>query len=346
MILYYPTFRRICLRITLAACAVVLCSVSLRAQQQRDVQAGVIRVQVSEELAATLERTAGTRSAGGPMRTGFVALDEVNLVHKAQHMTRIFRPAGKFEAKHRRYGLHLWYEIRMDKSVGITTALAKYRGIKGIRKAEPIYKKALIGSPGNAGPVVVPLSATPATLPAGANDPQLPKQWHYDNTGQTGGTAHADINLFKAWGIETGNRNVIVAVTDGGIDNKHEDLSANIWVNAGEIPNNFKDDDNNGYVDDVNGYDFINNDGPITPSYHGTHVAGTIAAVTNNGVGVAGIAGGSGQNDGVRLMSCAIFDDGSANGADPSAMADGYVYAADNGALISQNSWGYTDADV
>jgi subtilisin family serine protease len=109
-----------------------------------------------------------------------------------------------------------------------------------------------------------------------------------------------------------------------------------MWVNLAELngsPN--VDDDGNGFVDDINGYNFAKNKGAIDPMYHGTHVAGTIAAVNNNGKGVSGVAGGSGNNDGAKIMSLQIFG-GNAT------IEKTYVYAAHNGAVISQNSWGYS----
>lgn len=166
------------------------------------------------------------------------------------------------------------------------------------------------------------------------NDPLLPDQWHYNNTGQSGYEG-ADVNLYEAWAETTGSSDIVVAIHDQGIDVEHEDLAANIWVNEAEAngePN--VDDDGNGYIDDINGYNFEKNKGAVDPQYHGTHVAGTIAAVNNNGIGVSGVAGGDGSGNGVKVMSLQIL-----GGA---AIEKSYVYAANNGAVISQNSWGYT----
>ncbi|HEY4652232.1 MAG TPA: S8 family serine peptidase, partial [Pontibacter sp.] len=195
--------------------------------------------------------------------------------------------------------------------------------------AEPVYAKKLYDMP------------AAGELPF--NDPYLKSQWHYKNTGQTAVSAPgADINLFKAWEVQTGKPNVIVAIIDGGIDVKHEDLKQNMWVNEAEL--NGKpgvDDDGNGYADDIYGYNFTNRSGNITAHEHGTHVAGTVGAVNNNGIGVGGVAGGSGKGDGVRLMSAQVFSNETNGG-----FAQALVYAADNGAVIAQNSWGYQNPDV
>ena len=124
------------------------------------------------------------------------------------------------------------------------------------------------------------------------NDPQFTSLHGLNNTGQTGGTADADIDAPEAWDIETGNSNpVLVAVLDSGIDFNHQDLQSNIWRNPNEVANNGVDDDGNGFVDDINGWDFVNNDNnPQDDLNHGTHVSGTIAAVGNNGIGVTGVS--------------------------------------------------------
>lgn len=308
------------------------------------VEQGLVRIKVSESLASTLEHSQMKRTSEGIVLTGISGVDAFNRQYRVREFKRVFRSSEKFEARHRKHELHLWYELRIESAAPVLQAVSAYQSLIQIQKAEPVYKKTVIGADNkNFGPVVVDLkklSSSPA-LPQGSNDPMLPSQWHYHNTGQTGGTAGADIRLIDAWKKETGKTEVIVAVTDGGIDGSHPDLMSNLWSNDAEIPDNQMDDDKNGFVDDIHGYSFVDDTGFIEPDDHGTHVGGTIAAVTNNGIGVAGVAGGSGSGDGVRLMSCAVFSYWNAAG-----FAESYIYAADNGAVISQNSWTYTNPNA
>ena len=119
------------------------------------------------------------------------------------------------------------------------------------------------------------------------NDTDFNQQWYLDNTGQTGGTADADIDAPEAWEIETGGEDIIVAIVDSGIDYTHPDLVNKIWTNEDEIPDNDIDDDNNGYIDDYHGYDFKNNDADMLDEHgHGTVIAGVIGAETNNDIGI------------------------------------------------------------
>jgi|GEM_PF-1262444 len=341
---YYPPLRQLSFLLVLALVLTALSTTFVLAQRASQFEQGILRIKVSGTLADELDRASLKRTSGDVVLTGIQSIDNVNQRYKARAFRRVFPSAGRFEAKHRRYGLHQWFEIEVDQGISIPDVLSAYKAVERVELSEPVYKKAIIGSGSpNYGPVVVKpkLLTGEVTLPGASNDPLVGAQWHYNNTGQTGGTPGADIKLFQAWGIETGRNDVIVAITDGGVQVNHPDLAANIWVNTDEIPGNNIDDDDNGYVDDINGYGFGDNTGTIAPDPHGTHVGGTIAAVTNNGVGVAGVAGGSGTGDGIRIMSLAAFG---AN--DTGGFEDTYIYGADNGALISQNSWGYTLPNV
>lgn len=189
------------------------------------------------------------------------------------------------------------------------------------------------------------------------NDPSLGDQWHYINRGNTSIATSikkgADINVESVWkSLCTGDPEIVVAVVDEGVKYSHPDLKANMWTNTKETPGDGIDNDGNGYVDDIYGYNFVDN-GQITwdityindkgqvagDSGHGTHCAGTIAAVNNNGIGVVGVAGGSGKGDGCRIMSCQIYS--GAGGGGVSAVAKAIKYAADNGASIISCSFGY-----
>jgi subtilisin family serine protease len=175
------------------------------------------------------------------------------------------------------------------------------------------------------------------TVEATPNDPRFPSQWALENTGQTNGTPDADIDAAAAWSVTTGAGGTVVAVIDTGINYNHTDLAANIWTNTDEIAGNGLDDDGNGYADDIHGYDFANNDAdPLDDHGHGTHVAGTIGAVGNNGVGVAGVAWNN-----VKLMALK-FISASGTGSVSAAIA-ALNYAVANGARISNNSWGSTE---
>ena len=155
-------------------------------------------------------------------------------------------------------------------AIGVPDAVARLRHDRRVAFVEPNY-------------IVRAVDVFP-------NDPRFDSQWSLHNTGQTGGKPDADLDAPEAWSLETGG-NVLVGVIDTGVDWQHPDLAGNIFVNTREIPDNHIDDDGNGYIDDVHGWDFINEDNnPSDDNGHGTHVSGTIAAVGNNGVGVCGVS--------------------------------------------------------
>jgi subtilisin family serine protease len=170
------------------------------------------------------------------------------------------------------------------------------------------------------------------TVAVTPNDPDFSRLWGLDNTGQTGGTADRDVDAPEAWDLATGDPNIVVAVTDTGVDFTHPDLAAQRWVNTLD-PVNGADDDGNGLVDDWSGWDFVNDDNaPDDDNGHGTHVSGTIGAVGDNGVGVVGV------NWNVKVMALKFLNSaGSGSTADAIAST---LYAADHGADVSSNSWG------
>ena len=266
----------------------------------------------------------------------------------AYKMERVFKPAGIYEERTIAEGLDRWYTIYFDESKDVAEVLQQFNKASGIEYAErvlPIARPKFTAKP-YTGPA--PQTRNQPTASA-FNDPLLAKQWHYYNDGSISPRAKkgADCNLKPVWEkYTTGKSNVIVAVVDGGIDITHEDLVDNLYINEKEKNGQAGvDDDGNGFVDDVYGYNFVEAKdvvgGTIQPDNdgHGTHVAGTVAARNNNGKGVAGVAGGNGTPDsGIRLMSCQIF-----RGKDEQGDAAAAIkYAADNGAVICQNSWGYS----
>lgn len=263
----------------------------------------------------------------------------------ATRMERVFPYAGKFEARTHKEGLDRWYNVWYDEAVPVTKAageLEKTDGIEVVEKVLPV-KRIDFGEPVTMLPMGVSSSSE---YPV--DDPYLPKQWHYHNDGsRTDAIAGADINLFRAWEVTSGSNDVVVAVVDGGIDYAHEDLAGNVGNWAELYGQEGVDDDNNGLVDDIYGWKFIYTDrnpmgdNKITAVPHGTHVAGTIGAENNNGKGVCGIAGGSGNHSGVRLLSCQMFTNNKNDDGDSDAAIK---YGADAGAVISQNSWGYDGA--
>ncbi len=242
--------------------------------------------------------------------------------------------------------LDRWMLVHFDKELDLRSVAEKIAVLGQVERVEYDVKLKRIVSEARPMPVSRPEPTRSVEMPF--NDPELPYQWHYYNDGSLAGYADdpnkclagADINLLNAWKYTAGDRRVIVAVMDGGIMTDHPDLKDNMWVNEAE-QNGQKgvDDDGNGYVDDIHGYNFVTDSGNVTADDHGTHVAGTISAVNNNGYAVCGIAGGTGNNDGVRLMSIQIFE--GEESCYQHQIVRGYQYAADNGAVLINNSWGY-----
>jgi subtilisin family serine protease len=204
--------------------------------------------------------------------------------------------------------------VELPEGVTVQEAMQRLNNTDGILYVEPNYEIKL-------------LSRIP-------NDTRFNELWGMHNTGQSGGTADADIDAPEAWDIATGSSSVVVALLDTGVDYNHVDLAANIWVNSGEIPDNDQDDDGNGYVDDVYGWDFADDDeDPMDYHYHGTHTAGTIGAIGDNSEGVAGVCWE------VSIMALKVFPNYEQTAFVAGAIA-AIEYAVDNGARLTSNSWG------
>ena len=301
---------------------------------------GWVRIKLRDDAQAL---RVGTFTRGA-MESGDPELDRIAASLGATEVRRVFHEGGRFAERRRKFGLHLWYDVKFDDTLPVSRAQAELGSLSAVAHVQPVYTIRMFDA-GNTLPeeaVYVPAQRRAERAGAGPfDDPGLPKQWHYNNDGSgTKWVEGSDINLFEAWEVTAGDPSVIVAVTDHGVEYDHPDLAGNMWVNEAELNGTpGVDDDNNGYVDDIYGWNVILDSGTINPGTHGTHVAGTVAAVNNNGIGVCGVAGGTGNGDGARIMSLAIFDSTSANAG---SYPDAYVYAADNGAVISQNSWGYT----
>jgi len=297
----------------------------LFAQKQALMLERTIRVKLTEQAHNKVQRQM-SRQSFTTQNVGLNSVGKLNSSFQAIEMRQIFRSdKSKFKKRHNEFGLSRWYEITLNSRVS-DQILELYSKDKNIEIAEPIHKKQLVDGSGRENSYAL------------VDDPRYEDQWHYENTGQTGGTAGADIKLADAWIEESGTPDVVVAIIDGGVDYTHEDLQDAMWKNLAELngePN--VDDDNNGYIDDIYGYNFYLGNGNVTADDHGTHVGGTIAATNNNGIGVSGVAGGDGTGNGARIMSCQVFDGFSGDG-----FAEAIVYGADNGAVICQNSWGYT----
>ena len=249
----------------------------------------------------------------------------------------------------RRHNLHRWYYVEFDGADlrGAASKLAAFSDVAMVQFNKKL-KPASDCSFNAYTPVLGQMSSD--DLPF--NDPMLGYQWHCINTGSAlvsnKSVAGGDIAVKDAWRLTGGDPRVIVAIIDSPVKYDHPDLAANMWRNEGEIPANGIDDDRNGYTDDVYGWNCERNNGEINwsshkASGHGTHVAGIVAAVNGNGTGVCGVAGGTGKGDGVRMMSCQIFEGGMSSNLKSSAIA--FEYAAKNGASVAQCSFGLIGAE-
>lgn len=339
--MYKRTFSTLCAG-ALALLGVISCSMDEYAVGEKFVDVngkefpasafiqGHVRIKVSESFSKELEMKTGA--------DGLVSFSEIESFSRevaslgVVSMKRVFPKTERFEARTRAEGMHLFYDVYYDQSVTLTKADNGLKNVDGIVNVE--YVPSIVHFQSVEQEVFTRADFTPAPAAASADlypfdDPRLPEQWHYMNDGKgTGKVEGCDINVFPVWNEGVYGTDVVVAIVDGGIDYKHEDLKDNMWHNPNQSGDN------------VYGKNFVRDDFNITNHSHGTHVAGTVAAVNNNGIGVCGVAGGNFKAGipGAKLMSCQIFDDYSAKQAN---IPEAYYWSCNNGAIISQNSWGH-----
>ena len=333
-----------------------------------DAEAGELLIKFSPEMSDILDQAQLSKTrAGKATRSGIPSTDEVLDILGSYSFERVFPVDANTEARTREAGLHLWYTVKFNKGTDLKTAAERLKQLGEISK---VQTNGRIKRAYNTDSKRIYLSdkalqqkSTRAAAAEGEpNDPGFASQWHYRNLGEgnydfenlnnnhVGAKAGCDVNALEAWKTCTGDPSIIVAILDEGVMYTHPDLAANMWCNPGESVQGAKTDgDGNGYEGDLHGYNFVTESGDITwtdanDSGHGTHVAGTIAAVNNNGKGVCGVAGGDGTpNSGVKIMSCQVFS--GQNSVTLAGEARAIKYAADNGAVILQCSWGYNSSE-
>ena len=315
-----------------------------------DAVSGELLVRFDEGVADILDKAGVVTKSGdtSASRSGILSVDEVLDLVQGYQIERVFPVDARSEAKARQEGLHLWYVVRFSDEYPVEKVAADLAKLGEVSRVE--FNRTLKRATERK---AVPLSAAALSqMKASAkqpkyNDPHFGLQWNMINNGDLGQTkfiAGADVNVEKAWELCTGDPSIIVAVLDEGVDYSHPDLKNNMWINEGEIWRSNEDNDGNGYAGDVYGYNFAAGNGIVSTNGrydtgHGSHVAGVIAAANNNGIGIGSIAGGTPENPGVKIMSCQIFSGSLAGTVLDEVRA--IKYAADNGAVILQCSWGY-----
>ena len=333
-----------------------------------DAEAGELLIKFSPEMSDILDQAQLSKTRSGKAtRSGIPSTDEVLDILGSYSFERVFPVDANTEARTREAGLHLWYTVKFNKGTDLKAAAERLKQLGEISK---VQTNGRIKRAYNTDSKRIYLSdkalqqkSTRAAAAEGEpNDPGFASQWHYRNLGEgnydfenlnnnhVGAKAGCDVNALEAWKTCTGDPSIIVAILDEGVMYTHPDLAANMWCNPGEsVQGAQTDGDGNGYEGDLHGYNFVTESGDITwtdanDTGHGTHVAGTIAAVNNNGKGVCGVAGGDGTpNSGVKIMSCQVFS--GQNSVTLAGEARAIKYAADNGAVILQCSWGYNSSE-
>lgn len=333
-----------------------------------DAEAGELLIKFSPEMSDILDQAQLSKTRSGKAtRSGIPSTDEVLDILGSYSFERVFPVDANTEARTREAGLHLWYTVKFNKGTDLKAAAERLKQLGEISK---VQTNGRIKRAYNTDSKRIYLSdkalqqkSTRAAAAEGEpNDPGFASQWHYRNLGEgnydfenlnnnhVGAKAGCDVNALEAWKTCTGDPSIIVAILDEGVMYTHPDLAANMWCNPGEsVQGAQTDGDGNGYEGDLHGYNFVTESGDITwtdanDTGHGTHVAGTIAAVNNNGIGVSGVAGGDGTpNSGVKIMSCQVFS--GQNSVTLAGEARAIKYAADNGAVILQCSWGYNSSE-
>ncbi len=332
-----------------------------------DAEAGELLIKFSPEMSDILDQAQLSKTrAGKATRSGIPSTDEVLDILGSYSFERVFPVDANTEARTREAGLHLWYTVKFNKGTDLKTAAER---LKQLGEISTVQTNGRIKRAYNTDSKRIYLSdkalqqkSTRSAANGEPNDPGFTSQWHYRNLGEgnydfenlnnnkVGAKAGCDVNALEAWKTCKGDPSIIVAILDEGVMYTHPDLAANMWCNPGEsVQGAQTDGDGNGYEGDLHGYNFVTESGDITwtdanDTGHGTHVAGTIAAVNNNGIGVSGVAGGDGTpNSGVKIMSCQVFS--GQNSVTLAGEARAIKYAADNGAVILQCSWGYNSSE-
>lgn len=333
-----------------------------------DAEAGELLIKFSPEMSDILDQAQLSKTrAGKATRSGIPSTDEVLDILGSYSFERVFPVDANTETRTREAGLHLWYTVKFNKGTDLKAAAERLKQLGEISKVQTNgrIKRAYNTDSKRiylSDKALQQKSTRTAAAEGEPNDPGFDSQWHYRNLGEgnydfenlnnnhVGAKAGCDVNALEAWKICTGDPSIIVAILDEGVMYTHPDLAANMWCNPGESVQGAKTDgDGNGYEGDLHGYNFVTESGDITwtdanDTGHGTHVAGTIAAVNNNGRGVCGVAGGDGTpNSGVKIMSCQVFS--GQNSVTLAGEARAIKYAADNGAVILQCSWGYNSSE-